>query len=75
MKKLFYHIGKLNDEEQLKLDMEDTLSRTAEERIELGFIPMSMPIIDEVPYRIFDSMDEYRRWAAEELPPWLGYKR
>jgi hypothetical protein len=73
MKKLIYHIGKLNEEEQLKLDMEDTFSRTVEERIELGFIPMNMPIIDEAPYRIFDSMDGYRRWAKERLPSWLGY--
>jgi len=43
-----------------------------EERIELGFIPMKLPIIDDVPYRVFDRMDDYRRWA-EDLPRWLGY--
>jgi hypothetical protein len=72
-KKLIYHIGKLEEEQQLKLDFEDALSRTVEERIELGFIPMKIPVIDEVPYRIFDTMDDYRRWANKNLPKWLCY--
>lgn len=73
MKKLIYHIGRLSEEEQLKLDLKDTFSRTIEERIELGFIPMKILIIDNVSYRIFDTMDEYRRWANKNLPKWLGY--
>ncbi len=75
MRKIIYHIGKLSEEEQLKLDFEDALSRPVKERIELGFIVMKIPIIDEVPYRIFDTMDEYRRWADKNLPKWLGYCR
>jgi len=73
MKNLIYHIGRLSEEEQLRLDFEDGLSRTVEERIELGFIPIKIPIIDEAPYRIFDTMDEYRNWANKYLPKWLGY--
>lgn len=73
MKKLIYRIGRLSEEEQLKIDLRDGLSRTVEERIELGFIPMKMPVIDEAPYRIFDTMDEYRNWANKNLPKWLGY--
>jgi len=75
MKKLIYHLGKLNEEEELKLDFSDGLSRTIKECIELGFVLMKIPIVDEVPYRIFDSMDEYRRWANANLPKWLGYYR
>jgi hypothetical protein len=73
MKKLIYHIGRLSEEEQLKFDFKDGLSRNVEERIELGFIPMKMPIIDEAHYRIFDTMGEYRNWANTNLPKWLGY--
>lgn len=72
--KLLYHIGKLNEEEAWKLDFEDGLARTVKELIELGFIPMKMPIIDDVPYRIFDTMEKYRSWANETLPKWLGYQ-
>jgi len=73
MKKVIYHLGKLNEKEELRLDFADGLSRTIKERIELGFIPMKIPILDEAPYRIFDSMDEYQKWATENLPKWLGY--
>ena len=71
MRKIIYKIGKIGEEEQLRLDFEDGLSRSVEERIELGFIPMKLPIIDDVPYRVFDRMDDYRKWA-EDLPRWLG---
>ena len=73
MKKLIYRLGRLSEEQQLELDFEDGLSRTVEERVELGFIPMKIPVIDETPYRIFDAMDDYRRWASKNLPKWLGY--
>ncbi|MDI6736033.1 MAG: hypothetical protein QME42_07565 [bacterium] len=73
MKKLFYRFGKLNEKEELKLDYLDGLSRTIEERIELGFIPMKIPILDDAIYRIFNSMVEYQNWANENLHRWLGY--
>lgn len=73
MQKVIYHIGKLTEEEQSKLDFSDSLSRTVYERIELGFIPIKLPVIDEKSYRIFDTMKEYRKWANENTPRWLGY--
>jgi hypothetical protein len=73
MKKLLYHIGKLSEEEALSLDFSDSLSRTVYERIELGFILMRLPVIDEARYRIFNSTKEYRKWANRNLPKWLGY--
>jgi len=39
----------------------------------LGFIPMKLPVIDEAPYRIFSTTKEYRKWANENTPAWLGY--
>ena len=73
MRKLIYRIGKLSEEEQLKLDFAEGLSRSVEERIELGFIPMKLPVIDDAPYRIFSTIKEYREWAHNNLPKWLGY--
>ena len=71
--RLIYHIGKLSEKEQWKMDFQDALSRAVSERINLGFIPMKIPVIDELPYRIFDTMNDYRRWANKNLAKWLGY--
>jgi hypothetical protein len=73
MKRLLYHIGRLDGEEALRLDFADGLSRPVDERIELGFIPIKLPIIDEECYRIFSTTKEYRQWANRNLPSWLGY--
>jgi hypothetical protein len=73
MERLHYHIGRLNEEEALRLDFSDGLSRTVSERIELGFISMKLPVIDEEYYRIFNNTREYRQWANQNLPKWLGY--
>jgi len=72
-RRIIYRIGKLTEEEQFQLDFEDGLSRSVEERIRLGFIPMNLPIMNDLPYRIFEKMEDYRRWASEKLPFWLGY--
>jgi hypothetical protein len=73
MKRLIYYIGRPNEEEALRMDFSDGLSRPVHERIELGFIPMKLPIMDVERYRIFNSAKEYRKWANRNLPSWLGY--
>ena len=73
MQRLLYHIGRLEEEEASRLDFSDGLSRTVSERIELGFIPMQLPVMNEKRYRIFNSMREYRQWADRNSPKWLGY--
>ncbi|ODS34525.1 MAG: hypothetical protein SCARUB_00260 [Candidatus Scalindua rubra] len=73
MGKINYRIGRLSEEEQFKLDFTDGLSRSVYERIELGFITMKLPVIDDESYRIFDTMEEYHKWANENIPNWLGY--
>jgi len=75
MQGLIYKIGRIPEEEDLKLDFMDGLLRTVEERISLGFVPLKIPVIDEMPYRIFETMEEYRKWSEEELPRFLGYYR
>lgn len=75
MGRLFYKVGKGSESEHHTLDFLDGLSRTVEERIEFGFIVMKLPIIDDAPYRIFQTMEDYRRWAEISLPGYLGYYR
>jgi hypothetical protein len=73
MQRLAYIIGNISEEEHLKFDFMDGLSRAVEDRISLGFVPIKVPVIDEMPYRIFETMQEYRKWAETELPRFLGY--
>jgi hypothetical protein len=73
MGKAIYRIGRISQEEQFRFDFLDGLSRTVYERIQLGFIPMKLPVINEAPYRIFSTTKEYRKWANENTPSWLGY--
>jgi len=75
MQRLLYKIGKISKEEHLKLDFMDGLTRAVEDRISLGFVPLKIPVIDEMPYRIFETMEEYRKWSEKELPRFLGYYR
>lgn len=75
MQKLIYKIGRMTEEELVMLDFEDGLSRTVEERIRLGFMPFKLPVIDDMPYRIFNTIEEYREWSRENLPPYPRYYR
>ncbi len=50
------------------------LERTVEERIKYGFFWQYKPIMDDEPVRIFEKMEDYRKWADENLPRYLGYK-
>ena len=52
---------------------EAAAGRTLQQRIHYSFIRTFKPVLDEAPYRSFDSMAEYRQWCAENLPSWLGY--
>lgn len=50
------------------------LERSVEERIKYGFFKNYKPVLDDVPYRSFEKMEDYRKWADENLPRYLGYK-
>lgn len=50
------------------------LKRSLEDRIKYGFFRKYKPILDDVEYRSFDTMKEYREWADRVLPRYLGYK-
>jgi len=49
--------------------------RTIEQRIRYGFISTYKPVLDDAPYRSFETMQDYRDWCEKNLPDWLGYKR
>ena len=53
---------------------ERQLDRTVDERIKYGFFRSYKPILDDVNHRSFESMKEYRQWADENLPRYLGFK-
>ena len=55
-------------------EFEAAARRPLELRMRYAFIRTYKPIMDDAPYRTFDTMDDYRRWC-ETLPDWLGYGR
>jgi hypothetical protein len=52
---------------------ERSLKRSVEERMRYGFCYVYKPVLDDAPWRSFDSMAEYRKWCRENLPEYLGY--
>ena len=44
-------------------------------RFRYAFIHTYKPVLDDAPFRAFDTMADYRRWCEENLPDWLGYGR
>ncbi len=50
------------------------LERNTMTHIRYGFAHVHKPVIDDAPYRIFDSMQEYRVWCHRNLPRYLGFR-
>ena len=50
------------------------MQRPLEQRIKYGFFRMHKPVLDDAPWRAFDTMAEYRTWCATHLPDYLGFK-
>ncbi|MFH1706823.1 MAG: hypothetical protein ABIF71_02775 [Planctomycetota bacterium] len=44
-------------------------------RLRYAFIHTYKPVLDDAPYRSFESTEAYRDWCAQHLPEWLGYGR
>jgi len=49
--------------------------RPLKTRFRYAFIRTHKPVLDDASYRSFDTMEDYRRWCAKNLPDWLGYGR
>jgi hypothetical protein len=56
-------------------EFEAAARRPLELRWRYGFVHTYKPVLDDAPYRSFETMEEYRRWCDENLPSWLGYGR
>jgi hypothetical protein len=54
-------------------EFEAAARRSVADRIKYGFIKTYKPVMDDVSFRAFDTMEDYRRWCETELPWWLGY--
>ena len=56
-------------------EFEAASRRMLEQRFRYALIKTYKPVLDDAPYRSFDSMERYRKWCEENLPDWLGYGR
>jgi hypothetical protein len=56
-------------------DFEAAARRSVEDRLRYAFIRTYKPVLDDEPFRAFETMADYRRWCEENLPSWLGYGR
>jgi hypothetical protein len=56
-------------------EFEAAARRPLRTRFRYAFIRTHKPVLDDAPFRSFDTTEEYRRWCAENLPDWLGYGR
>ncbi len=56
-------------------DFEAAARRPLETRFRYAFIRTYKPVLDDAPFRAFDTTADYRRWCEENLPDWLGYGR
>ena len=56
-------------------EFEAAARRPLETRFRYAFIQTYKPVLDDAPFRAFDTTADYRRWCEEHLPDWLGYGR
>jgi len=56
-------------------EFEAAARRPLRTRMRYAFIKTYKPVLDDAPYRSFDTMEDYRRWCEDNLPDWLGYGR
>ena len=56
-------------------EFEAASRRPLRQRMRYAFIKTYRPVMDDEPFRAFDTMEEYRQWCEQNLPNWLGYGR
>jgi hypothetical protein len=54
-------------------EFEAAARRPLRQRFRYAFIHTYKPVLDDAPYRAFDTMAAYRAWCDANLPTWLGY--
>ncbi len=61
-------------DEDFREQCQRQMKRSVAERIKYGFFRAPKPIFRDEPFRFFKTTAEYRKWADENLPEYLGYK-
>ena len=56
-------------------EFEAAAARPLALRMRYAFIRTYKPVLDDAPFRAWDSMSDYRAWCERSLPKWLGYHR
>ena len=56
-------------------EFEAAAARPLALRMRYAFVRTYKPVLDDAPFRAWDSMSEYRAWCERSLPVWLGYGR
>ena len=64
-----------SDPEDWEQDFAAAAGRPLEVRFKYAFIHTYKPVLDDSPFRSFDTLREYRNWCEANLPDWLGYGR
>lgn len=58
---------------QEKIDrFEASLKKSPKQRIIEGFIYNPQPILNDIPYRSWGKMEDYKLWCKNNLPKYLG---
>jgi hypothetical protein len=60
---------------QWRAEFEAAARRPLKTRFKYAFIHTYKPILDDAPFRAFETTAEYRAWCEANLPSWLGYGR
>lgn len=64
-----------SDDEAFREQCRRQMDRPLALRIKYGFNRVHKPVLDDAPWRSFNSMAEYRAWCEANLPEYLGFKR
>jgi len=61
--------------EDWEAEFEAAARRPLPTRVHFSFIRTYKPVLDDAPYRSFETLADYREWCERNLPTWLGYGR
>jgi hypothetical protein len=54
-------------------EFEAASARPLVQRVRYAFIRTYKPVLDDAPFRSFNTMKDYRDWCTNHLPSWLGF--
>jgi hypothetical protein len=64
-----------SERQQWLAEFEAASRRPLPLRMRYAFIRTYKPVLDDAPFRAFETMADYRAWCEAHLPEWLGYGR